>query len=488
MHRHEELGPRQGQHQLVVLLETVTRHVNAFPLAIDHLGAKHHQLVDSVDNRDRVSRNRAGRKDDRVTGLHLHLGMFAPGDAAEGSQGLPLAAGHQQQGFAVGQITNLLDRHEQFIGGSHVAQFACLGDHIEHGAAQQAHLATILERQFQDHRDPMDRAGEGGDDHPTLRLGDMAIQVGEHGTLGRTEARQLSVGGVTEQTQHTLLAVMGKAGDVEVLAIDRGVVELEVAGENNHASRSGDRQRVAVGHRVGVADELHREVLTHLHHLAGGDGLEDGAVHHARFLHLASENREGEARPVDDRNIEILEVVGNATDVIFMPVGHDHAADPFLVLAQVAGVGQNHIHAVHAIAGEGQTAIHQHQVIAVFEDAGVLADFVEAAEGDHPEGGLAFALAVGAGVGFVRIAHVGTGERKFDLNCGWIGIGPVWDRPEGDRWCGTGEDRRAVGSRGVKWDAGRPELRRGVHARCCRRKEGEDGEHPPASRRAPRRP
>ena len=126
---------------------------------------------------------------------------------------------------------------------------------------------------------------------------------------------------------------MGKTGDVEVLAVHRSVVELEVTGENDHASRSCDRQRVAVGHRVGVADELHRKMLTHLHHLAGGDGLQDGAIHHPRFLHLPGENREGEAGPVDDRNIEVLEVVGNATDVIFVPVGHDHAADPLLVLA-----------------------------------------------------------------------------------------------------------------------------------------------------------
>ena len=323
---------------------------------------------------------------------------------------LPLATGHQQQGFAIGQIADLLDRNKQVIRGTHIAQFARFGDHIEHGATQQAHLAAVLECQLENHRDPMDRAGEGGDDDPTLSLGDMAIQMGEHRTLRRTEARQLSVGGVGKQTQHTLLAVMGKTGDVEVLAVHRSVVELEVTGENDHASRSCDRQRVAVGHRVGVADELHRKMLTHLHHLAGGDGLQDGAIHHPRFLHLPGENREGEAGPVDDRNIEVLEVVGNATDVIFMAVGNDHAANPLLVFAQIAGVGQHHVDAMHAIAGEGETAIHQHQVIAVLEDAGVLADFMQAAEGDHPKGGLAFGLAVVTGMGSVQIAHLGTGE------------------------------------------------------------------------------
>ena len=65
---------------------------------------------------------------------------------------------------------------------------------------------------------------------------------------------------------------------------------------------------------------------------------------------------------------------------------------------------------MHAIAGEGQAGIHQHQVIAVLKDAGVLADFMQAAEGDHPKGGLAFGLAVVTGLGSVQIAHLGTRE------------------------------------------------------------------------------
>ena len=84
----------------------------------------------------------------------------------------------------------------------------------------------------------------------------------------------------------------------------------------------------------------------------------------------------------------MLEVVGNATDVVFMTMGDDHAADPLLVLAQEAGVREHHIHPVHAVAGEGQTGIHQHQVIAVLEHTGVLADLVQTTQGNHPKAGL----------------------------------------------------------------------------------------------------
>ncbi len=118
----------------------------------------------------------------------------------------------------------------------------------------------------------------------------MAIQAWEYRALGGAEARHLSVGGVAEQAKHALVAVMGQASHIKGLAIHRRVVKLKVAGEDNRAHRGGDGQRKAVCHRVGVADELHREVLAHLHHIARRDGLKDGAIHHTRLLHLAGEH------------------------------------------------------------------------------------------------------------------------------------------------------------------------------------------------------
>ena len=243
--------------------------MNAFAFAVDHLGAKHHQPVDGVDHRDRVAGDRAGRKDNRVSALDLHLGVLTAGDTAEGRQRLALAAGHQQQGLAIRHITDLLDRDKQIIGAAHVAQFTGFGDDIEHGAAQQADLAAVLEGQLQHHCHTMNRAGKGGDDDATFRFCNAAIEAGEHRALRRAQTRHLRVGGIAEQAQDTLLAVMGQACHVEMLAIHRRVIKLEVPGEDHGAHRGGDRQRIAVGHRVGVTDELDAEVLAKLHHLTG---------------------------------------------------------------------------------------------------------------------------------------------------------------------------------------------------------------------------
>ena len=51
------LGPGEGQHQLVVFLGTVTRDVNAFVFAIDHLSPAHHELIDGVNHCNGIAWN-----------------------------------------------------------------------------------------------------------------------------------------------------------------------------------------------------------------------------------------------------------------------------------------------------------------------------------------------------------------------------------------------------------------------------------------------
>ena len=77
MHRHEEARLGEGQHQLLIFLEAVTRHVNTLTFAINDLGPEHHQPVDRVDHGDGVARNGTGGKDNRVAGFHFDLRMLS---------------------------------------------------------------------------------------------------------------------------------------------------------------------------------------------------------------------------------------------------------------------------------------------------------------------------------------------------------------------------------------------------------------------------
>ena len=382
MDRDEKPGAGEGKHQLLVFLGAMARHMDALVFAVDHRGPLHHESVDDVDHGNGVAGDGAGGKDDRVRGLELYMGMLGPGNPAQGSQVFSLAAGHEQQQLPIRHIPQLLHGEEEVVGTADVAQFPGLGDHVEHGASQKTHPAAVLEGQLQDHADPVNRAGKGGHQDAALRLGNVAIQVGEHCPLRRRKAGQLRIGGVAKQAQDPIFPVPGQAMQIKSLPIHGGVVKLEVPGEDNDAHRSGDGQGETIGDGVGIANELDAEVLPHLDHFSWSDCLGVGAITHPRLLHLVVQERQGQAGAVDDGNRKVSQVVGNAANVVFMPVGHDHAPDALLILAEVGGIRHDHVDPVHVVAGEGEAGIHQHQLVPVFKNTGVFSNLMEAAKGN----------------------------------------------------------------------------------------------------------
>ena len=84
----------------------------------------------------------------------------------------------------------------------------------------------------------------------------------------------------------------------------------------------------------------------------------------------------------------MLEVEGNAPNMILVAVGHDHALNFMGIFPQVGHIGQNDIDPVHSIGGKPKPCIQQNDLILIFKDAGILTDFVETTEGNHFEGGL----------------------------------------------------------------------------------------------------
>ena len=73
------------------------------------------------------------------------------------------------------------------------------------------------------------------------------------------EAAAVDVRAVGQQRQHAGRAELGEPVDVDVLAIERRLIDLEVAGVDDHAARRLDRDRDAVRHAVRDAQELERE-------------------------------------------------------------------------------------------------------------------------------------------------------------------------------------------------------------------------------------
>ena len=83
--------------------------------------------------------------------------------------------------------------------------------------------------------DAVDVGGEARDDDAALGAAEHLLQVRADLALGRGEARPVGVGGVAAEQQHALGAELGQPRDVGGLAVDRGLVELVVAGQQHRA-------------------------------------------------------------------------------------------------------------------------------------------------------------------------------------------------------------------------------------------------------------
>ena len=145
-----------------------------------------------------------------------------------------------------------------------------------------------------------------------------------------------------------------------------------------HGALDGEGHRV--GNGVVDVDELHAE-LARLDHLARLAGDELGLVQQAVLLQLQLHQPRGHAGGVDG-GVDVPQQIGDGADVVLVPVGEEDAPDLVLVLDEIGEVGDDHVDAVHVVVGEAHAHVHHDDVPAVLVDGEVLADLVEAAQGN----------------------------------------------------------------------------------------------------------
>ena len=125
-------------------------------------------------------------------------------------------------------------------------------------------------------------------------------------------------------------------------------------------------------------DGLHGEAAQ-LELLAGGDLHELGLACQAELFQLIADEAAGQAGAVDGQ-IELLQQVGDAADVVLMAVGDEQALDLILILHHKGEVGDDHIDAEHIVIREDEAAVHDDHIAAALIDRHVLAHFAEAAQ------------------------------------------------------------------------------------------------------------
>ena len=102
----------------------------------------------------------------------------------------------------------------------------------------------------------MDVRGERGHDDPSGRVAHDSHERRGHDLLGLRHAGTLGVGRVGHQHVDAVLAEPGETCHVGALAVDRRVVELEVARVHDRAVVGVQRDRDGIRDRVGHPHEL----------------------------------------------------------------------------------------------------------------------------------------------------------------------------------------------------------------------------------------
>ena len=196
-----------------------------------------------------------------------------------------------------------------------------------HAAADERDLAIELRREVHEDLHAVDARRERGHDQLAGRAREHFLECVDHLALGAGEAAAVDVGAVGEQREHALAAELGEAVHVEMLAVERRLIDLEVAGVHDHAGRGVDRERDAVGNAVGDADELDLERADG-HAVVRLDGNQLAAVD-AVFLELRLDHRQRQRRAVD-RSVDQRQHVRHAADVVLVAVRqHERGDAPF---------------------------------------------------------------------------------------------------------------------------------------------------------------
>ena len=248
----------------------------------------------------------------------------------------------------------------------------------DHPAPDERDLAVELRRQVHEQLHAID-AGRKGRDHETAvrRREDLLERVDDVDLRAR-EAAPVDVRAVGKEREHAGGAELREARDIEMLAVERRLVDLEIAGVDDDACRGVDRQSDAVRDAVRDANELDLEG-------ADGDPLRRSQRGQSRAGHvdavfdqLGLDQRERQRRAVDGA-VDVGQEIRDRADVVLVAVGQ-HQRRGAALLLQIREIRNDQIDAQQLGIGEHDAGVHHDGRVAPREREHVHAELAESAE------------------------------------------------------------------------------------------------------------
>src|ERR1035437_9448825 len=274
--------------------------------------------------------------------------MVAVGHAGQSGHRLTLGAGRGDD--------DLLQRPDLILGydltGSEgeVAEVGGDPEVLLHRAAYDGDFSIEFGRGVDDLLDAVDVAGEGGDDDPAFeRLHDLAEGF-PHGPFGERVAGVLGSGRVGQQADHAVLTQSGQDREIGAAAVDRSVVELEVARGDDSSDRRVERHAHRVGDRVADPEGLdtERPNLERIARIERQKRIGVELVLPDLDPQQAASQRRGIYRDVG----EVRQDVRQAADMVLVGVRYEKRPDLLAVLPQVRDVGDHQVDPEHLLVRE----------------------------------------------------------------------------------------------------------------------------------------
>src|SRR2546425_6004531 len=303
------------ENKLLFFLAGVAGNVNdpAAIFVIDQGAAAEH-VVEHAEDGFFVAGNDARGKNDRVVLLDRDPAVIVHRDARERRHRLGLAAAREHDQTLRIERADVLRAHDHPVGNAQTFEIMRDFDVVHHAAADKGHLSADALRDFDDLLDAVDGRCKAGEHDLARRRAAEFFNARDNGALSWREAGPLDVRAVAEERQDSLVAAAREGVHIERGAIHRRVVDLEVAGVEDHPERRADRERDTIDRAVRDADEFNF-IWANLDAPAGENFAQRNFVEQGGFFEALLYQSESEARAVD-RHVEIPQNIGQGADVV----------------------------------------------------------------------------------------------------------------------------------------------------------------------------
>ena len=150
---------------------------------------------------------------------------------------------------------------------------------------------------------------------------------------------------------------------VDRLTNHRSLVNFVIACMNDRADGRLDAERETIDERVRDADELDLEDAD-IHNVARLDAMQQHIAEQLVFFEFAFSESGGEVRTVN-RDIELLEQVGQRTEMIFVTVREDNGGDVLAILVEKTKVRDRDVDAVRRLFRKAHPGVENQHLVAV---------------------------------------------------------------------------------------------------------------------------